>query len=307
MRGKIEENLRKNINYKKIPTEHGEIYSNENHGWKDYLLSGKVIFSYRDNHYSKNEFGEKLHSHDFYELTIPLSSDGVEFVSDEKTVSVKGGMAILAKPRKVHMFRITKRSRYKRFVLYFKDIEQLFSDETIVKFTKMGNSSFALFRPQDDYALSLAEEVLLNLENGSSQYNFAKAQLRLCELFLTLSEDVSKEENFHSTTPKFIHEIKKYVDENYLKISSVEEIAEKFFYSREYLSRSFKKYYNTPVYEYVIGRKMLNCTALLRKGESVETSARSSGFNNMSSFIKLFKKFNGCTPSEYKAKHTEYD
>ena len=304
MKSKIIENLKKYKNYKKTSSRTGEVYFNEESGWVDYLISDKIIFSYRDNEYSKGTFSEKLHSHDYYELAINLTMSGTEYVTDGNTISFNYGMAILTKPNKFHMIRLSCPLRYKRFIFYFKDIKDLFPDETITKFTNTGSLYFALFSQKSEETISLAKEIKTCLEDDSA-YSHAKAKLKICELFLNLSNASITSETVHSPLPQFIHNVKNYVDENYLTISSVEEIAERFFYSREYLSRSFKKYFNTPVYEYVIGRKMLHATELLKKGESVEVALKNSGFHNASSFIKLFRKLNGCTPSEYKAKYSE--
>ncbi len=302
MKSKISENLKKYKEYKKIPSHSGAIYFNGEKGWSDYLLSDTIIFSYRDNEYSKGDFLEKLHAHECYELAINLTVDGTEYVTDGNSISFDYGMAILTKPNRFHMIKLSLPLRYKRFIFYFRDIKDFFPDNTIADFTKRGSSSFALFSQNMEKVINLANEIKNCLEEDSP-YSYAKAKLKTCELFLNLSSTSSSNETANAILPQFIHDVKKYVDENYLSISSVEEIAEKFFYSREYLSRSFKKYFNTPIYEYVIGRKMLNATEHLKRGESVENTAKNSGFHNMSSFIKLFRKLNGCTPSEYKTKY----
>ena len=59
-----------------------------------------------------------------------------------------------------------------------------------------------------------------------------------------------------------------------------------------------------PIYDYILEKKMLHFKHLLLKGEGVEAAARICGFSNMSSFSKLFKKKNGCTPSEYRVRYT---
>jgi AraC-like DNA-binding protein len=48
---------------------------------------------------------------------------------------------------------------------------------------------------------------------------------------------------------------------------------------------------NTPIYEYILRRRMLHCTMLLRQGMRVEDAAHSAGFVNMASFTKLFHMF----------------
>ncbi len=304
MREKIRDNLEKGRYAQRISGLSSEAYFNQEGGWRDYLLSEKILFSHRENDYSPDALPEKLHVHDYYELTIIVGGEGVAYIADGQSISIHGGMAILTKPMHFHMFRLTAPVYYDRYVLYFKNIEGLFPDSAIMDFVKMGNDACAVFELSEYPLLSYVRAAENALSDRELSYSSVKAYLNICDMFLLLSDHKAVAEGHVAVSvPHFMNEIKEYIDENYLLIHSVEELSERFFYSREYISRSFRRYYNTPIYEYILDRKMLHCTALLRQGASVEAAAHGSGFGNMSSFIKLFRKMNRCTPSEYKAKH----
>ena len=200
------------------------------------------------------------------------------------------------------MFRLSRATHYDRFVIYFKNINSLFPDNSIMDFANKGNSSCAIFNLTDKEL----NERIFNIEKAlkeESTYKLSKAYLALCNLFLTLSDRENQDKiESENIVPHFIHEIKEHVDSNYINITSVEELAKKFFYSREYLSRSFRKYYNTPLYDYILERKIRHCANLLDNGESIENASKNAGFTNTSSFIKIFKKHYNQTPSEYKKK-----
>ncbi len=303
MRARVAENIRKGRYADQGPSLSAPSYVNKGGGWTEYLLSDRILFSHRENDYTRGAFSKRLHTHDHYELTVVVSGEGVEYIADGKSVALKRGMAILTKPNKFHLFRLSAPTHYDRYVLYFKAPEDLFPDDRVVDFTRMGNSVSAIFAFSEAQAISYTKMAEEALSLADSPYASAKAYLALCGLFLALSDQSAiVEGNADASLPKFIREIKQYIDENFLRISSVEALAAKFFYSREFVSRSFKQYYNTPVYEYILGRRLLHCASLLRKGEGVEAAARASGFSNMSSFIKLFRKYHSCSPSEYKNK-----
>lgn len=301
MKEKILENLEKGRYIKRLPCAWGEAYVNRE-GWTDHLLSERILFSHRANDYTVRDLSERLHAHDFYELVLVAEGEGLEYIADGQSILLRRGMAILTKPLRFHMYRLTSPRHYDRYLFYFKDVKDLFPDKAIFDFTKMGNESCAVFEMAEGALLPLAAAAENALAATHSPYSAAKAGLSIGELFLTLSDQKTVPERTTEEFPHFIHGIKQYIDENFLKIHSVEELAKQFFYSREYISRSFRKYYNIPIYEYVLERRMLHCASLLRSGENVESAARHSGFGNMSSFTRLFRKFNGCTPSEYKAK-----
>jgi AraC-like DNA-binding protein len=80
----------------------------------------------------------------------------------------------------------------------------------------------------------------------------------------------------------------------------VEEIAAHFFYSREYLSRLFRRTLNTTVSDYLADKKLAHSKVLLEQGATVTEACFSSGFRNMSSFIRNFQEKTGVLPSIYR-------
>lgn len=277
-------------------------YWNKRHGWMDYLIAKRMIFSHRIDYYSSGELLDKLHAHSYYELTLIVAGEGVEYISDRQSIPVEPGMAILTKPMEFHMFRLKSPICYERFVIYFRDPGELFPDPNIMNFTSMGNRAFAAFAPPGNMMLSYAASAKEALLEENWACSNAKAYLDICYLFLILSDQKTVSVS-RTHLPEYISRIKEYVDTNFLTLRSVEDVVKQFFYSREYISRSFQKYYNTSLYDYILNRKIMYCCTLLQEGELVQVAARSAGFCNMSSFVKIFRKYNGCTPSEYKDNH----
>ena len=303
MQKKICDNQNRKGYVKKENGTFSEAYVNQRGGWTDYLVSDKVIFSHRINDRSMDDLLEKLHYHDYYEISAIFGGEGVEYISERETVSLHRGTVILTKPMRFHMFRLSTPTHYDRYVLYFKDIEGIFPDSAIMDFTKNGDASCAIFELPEQPILSYFQSAENALATADSPYASAKAYLNICNIFLLLSDHKAPiKEKVPMFAPNFISRIKEYIDENFLSIHSVKTLSSNFFYSREYVSRTFRKYYNTPIYEYISNRKMQYAALLLKQGASVEDSARESGFFNMSSFIKLFQKLYGCTPSQYKEK-----
>lgn len=298
MKQKIHNNLNKGKYLKKI----SDIGYLSIDGWTDYLISEKIIFSHRTNDYRSGELPEKLHAHDYFELTLIPKGQSVEYISDGQSMGLKNGIAILTQPMKIHMFRLKKPFLYDRFVIYFKDIANIFPDNKIMDFVRIKNDSSSVFE-LNEKMIALVKLAEQELRNADSPYFATRAYLNICSFFVELS-DCKLIPLANNYTPHFIIEIKEYIDKNYLTIHSVTEVAQKFFFSREYISRSFRQYYNTPIYEYILKRKMIYCCILLQQGEHIENAAHRAGFYNIPSFFKLFRKFNGCTPSEYKAKNS---
>ena len=105
--------------------------------------------------------------------------------------------------------------------------------------------------------------------------------------------------------PPLVQSIRSYVDKNCGQIASVTQIATHHYYSREYVSRLFKKYYNIPLSRYLTDRKLDLACSLLEQGKSISFAFDSSGFHSMSAFIQAFRQRTGLTPSQYRSKLSE--
>ena len=300
MINKIKENLSQEKYTDKFPINSSTAYIAGERGWTDYFLDEQIIFSHRI-----GRVIEDLHSHNYYELIIYTASNGMQYIADNQYLSVNPGTVILTKPMSVHLYRPLANVTYERYVIYFKPTLNIFTDNSIMDFLEKGNES-NIYIPQSRTICQYAEKAEQELLNTNSPYAVAKALLQICNLFISLSEieiDASNTNNLH--IPDYLYEIKEFIDREYTNINTITELAEKFHYSREYITRGFNSYFNTPLYEYILKRKLLHCSNLLIHGESVEKSARLSGFNNLSGFTRMFKKYNGCTPSEYKEKNKQ--
>ena len=118
----------------------------------------------------------------------------------------------------------------------------------------------------------------------------------LDELSKVFCRELAKQE-LDDTTAK----IKQYIDTHYATITSVNEIAEHFFYTREHLSRIFKESFNISVAQYLSRKRVLESLPLLST-LGATNAGYTVGFRNHLTFINAFKRIMGCLPSEYKAK-----
>lgn len=304
MKQKIQENIARGRYAGQQDLRSAAAYVNKIGGWTDYLLGEELVFSHRTNDYTPEDFPEDLHAHDHYELTVCAGGEAMQYVADRRYLSLRPGAVVLTRPMAVHMFRPLAPVRYDRYVLYFKPTLGLFPQKELLDFLTAGDDTGAVFGfAEDDTALACMRAAERALEDRDSPYAAAAALLQIAGLFLALSsKKTGAEDQLPASAPDFIHAIKQYVDEEFVRIHTVGELAERFFYSREHITRSFRQYYNTSLYEYILQRKVLHCCHLLRQGANVEAAAAQAGFRNHSSFVKVFRKFAGCTPSAYRAR-----
>ena len=270
-------------------------------GWDDYRISRHAIFSYRKTYYTSENFSEKLHTHDFYELVLCLSGN-VEYINGDHVFEQKKRTPtiIINRPGELHTTRLLSHCFYERYVLYF-DREFLSFFEELLPFAKSLDSlsGFALTFDTETCSriLSLfehAKESLTNEDALSVQYAYTD----ILSLFAELSS-----ENPLSTEIKHIPDnilkIKNHVDCKCCEIKNVNMIADSFFYSREHISRLFKKYFNVNLADYLSRQKCERSKEMLLSGEKVGNVYFKCGFGSLPSYVRAFKQFYKMTPAEF--------
>lgn len=109
------------------------------------------------------------------------------------------------------------------------------------------------------------------------------------------------QENPDSSLRDKLRSVARYLDENYAKNPSLDDLADMFYISKYYLSREFKKEFGTTIIQYLLTKKITNAKELLRySNHPIEKIAELCGIDDASYFNKVFKKMEGCTASEYR-------
>jgi len=98
-----------------------------------------------------------------------------------------------------------------------------------------------------------------------------------------------------------IEDLKFYIDNNFEKDIHLSDLADQLYVTEQYLSRIFKEQNGIGVSEYLIKRRLAKVRQLLLETEDGITDiAYSAGFSNINSFNRIFKKYQGMTPSAYR-------
>ena len=92
-----------------------------------------------------------------------------------------------------------------------------------------------------------------------------------------------------------------YIERNYAKVVNLSEVASLVNMSESAFSHFFKKRTNTSFKDYLINVRISHACQLLTKTTySIAEVCFACGFNNLSNFIRIFKKKKGSTPSDYR-------
>lgn len=98
-----------------------------------------------------------------------------------------------------------------------------------------------------------------------------------------------------------VQQIQHYIDENYFKKITIEEIATKFYLNQNYIRTMFVKYLSISPKQYLQQVRMQRAKFLLtHTEESITLIARSVGYDDALLFSKMFTKYYNISPQAYR-------
>lgn len=246
--------------------------------------------------YAANRPGGRMdtvHYHDAYEIYI-LERGERNYLIGGTLVSLTARDVALIRPFELHS---TDGSAYSRYVLYFKEeyLDRYFSAE----------GKRLLLSLFEEKRVSLTEEayariveLLLALNGRHEDFLLLAEILRL--LLLSRGHSARREEGEGSLAAR----ITEYLRESYLDFCGLDALAARFFVTKSYLCRLFKRETGLSVVSYVNAQKLRKATEELRyTRKSVKRIAADCGLGSSVYFCKLFRESFGTSPLEYRKRH----
>jgi AraC-like DNA-binding protein len=101
---------------------------------------------------------------------------------------------------------------------------------------------------------------------------------------------------------ELLHEVKKYLDENFLDASSLEGLTKQFGLNEFKLKHGFKKLFNTSPMRYMQQKRLEYALMLLRDSDrTIKSIAGEIGYTHAANFTIAFSKAFGASPLHYRA------
>jgi AraC-like DNA-binding protein len=99
---------------------------------------------------------------------------------------------------------------------------------------------------------------------------------------------------------KRIVQAKLFIDSHFGESIDLDNIADEARFSKFHFIRLFKLIYGKTPHQYLTWVRIENARLLLQKGDSVTDICFSVGFESLSSFTVLFKKYTKVSPSQFR-------
>lgn len=275
--------------------------------WTDrQVMLGEAAFEfyhYLDTVPPKVEF----HQHPFYELFFFLDGN-VNYTIEGKTYKLRPGDILLTNSLDIHRPEIFPGKPYERVVVWLEDsfFEQLRvgGDDLASCFADAARKDYRRIRPSHTRFIRMNTLCTqISQAQGSrvvGSYTLACAYLfellvEVCRCYFDttelLQEDVTENQK--------INGVLDYINQNISSDLSLDQIAGRFYISKFYLSKQFKRFTGMSIYQYIIKKRVTISRDMLRLGASVTTACMECGFNDYSNYLKAFKREFNCNPSVF--------
>ena len=127
----------------------------------------------------------------------------------------------------------------------------------------------------------------------------------LFSLFIRIIRTKDENDNKNDLSIDF-KRIFAYIEKN-IKTVTPSSVAEFSCYNFPYFSKLFKKHVGCNLSEYINKKRLEMASALLLESEkSIENIGYEVGFNHKSYFHRVFKRYYGVTPEEYRKAEKTY-
>ena len=243
---------------------------------------------------------EKLHTkhcHDSYEILYVVEGRGKYLIEGAKFDLVPRSL-VLIKPFEYHCVEVEADTKYERFVIHF-DTENVALEikDILERISNAEEYDSGSYYSSGTLSNSIAStfERFKEITDLEAHEREIYAKLILSELIFLLSatgnEPIAHDEH------KIGAKVARYINEFLDKDISLDIIAKRFFVSKYYLCRIFKKYSGVSIHAYVSQKRVLYAKQLIESGETASGAAYKVGFGDYSAFYRAYVKALGKPPT----------
>lgn len=251
-----------------------------------------------------HEYEVLFHCHDFFEIFIILEGTLLHEVNGA-IQTLSPCMAVFIRPDDIHRYSTRAKEQCRMVRLSFTPCVL----ELLAGYMGKTISMTALLRPPVPLACSLTRftmealvqsiERLLSLPYENKRELEAGFKLLLAELALKLTS--MQESKSASPIPYWLDTLCAEMVQRENFVQGVPRLFALCLRSREYVSRSFRRYLGISPTEYVNGLKLNYATnQLIRTDKKITEICFDSGFDNLSHFYQCFEKAYGATPGSFR-------
>ena len=233
------------------------------------------------------------HIHDCYEIYLNISGD-ISFLVGDRLYAVESGDIIISRPGEMHVCVVQSPCVYESYCFWF-----LPQHPTPLSAFADGADIHHHIRFQEADRAKL-KDTIRRLHEAESGGREMERTAWIYQLLAMLNDGPTPEQvSIPAPLPAPMQQVLTYINNHFMELRTVEEIAGHFYISTATLNRWFHSHLRITPKGYLDTRRLSYSKQLLNQGLSVTDTCDAAGFPNCSRFIAVFKKAFGVTPLQY--------
>lgn len=242
----------------------------------------------------------RLHTHPEYEIHLFLQGN-TKYIVEEKVYRVEPYDMIIIRKNQLHCLYRHIPSQAHRIILgvapdFFVEnncveYEAQFLDES----TRLNNKI-----PAHIVKSSGLLDAFMRLKKYSKDYTVSKNSPIIKIIIVEILYLINKCSEFAEAddSNESIKQVITYLNDNYTKDITLDELCNMFYLSKYYLCRLFRKATGLTVFEYVRKKRLAMVNELTKKGVNKTEAAMKAGFTNYTAFYRAYKTEFDTSPRE---------
>lgn len=243
-----------------------------------------------------------LHYHSEFELLV-ATKGSISVQIEENTYILLEGEGIFINSGLLHVIKAYTDDEHEFIAVVF-DYSIICNkqDNIYAKYIKpLIDGEMQLRFNLNNYECDMVHHICNSYKNTQYGYELYIKELLINTIYNLIKDSTITSTNNQNNKSILIKTVLDYIEENYAQQISLTDMAQHAHISKEYLCRLFSSMYDTTPIEYLNRYRIRQSTSeILNTNRTISDIALSYGFNNSSYYNKLFLRYIGCTPSEYK-------
>lgn len=235
------------------------------------------------------------------EITYAVSGSAT-FYSNNKAETISGGQIHYIKKGLQHKILAGADSNFRYICIGF---NPNLSSETIKAFTEIRKETDTFIK-NDDGSIRHLTELLLNEFYSEDEHRNTMINLYLSQILISVSRIYKGNLSYidkksTSTSGYAVYNALRYIDREYIYITSVKNVAKELSYSEYYLSHIFSQKVGMSMKEYLLKKKLQAAAQMLKTTNlSIGEISDYLNFSTHHTFRQAFKKVYSISPNEYR-------
>ncbi|GGF03382.1 AraC-type DNA-binding protein [Chishuiella changwenlii] len=252
---------------------------------------------------------QQVHNHNYYHLVFFTEGSGEHLIDFEK-FEAKAGTMYFMKPGQVHQWYF--KERYDGYVVNF---STNFLDWVGINSNLLLEFKFLQSIKVDDHVVTLEEhiqkgvanyfELMIKENQLNDHFSNLKIAFSLMNMFIEINRSLEQENQSHLKSQSLIfNHFQSLIEENFKTKKLPKEYAELLHITPNHLNVLSKEISGISAGEWIRSRIILEAKRLLvNKDVSIKEISYLLNFQDVSYFVKFFKKYTNLTPEQFRKQY----